>query len=123
MSVTPPILHLNDVSGEAPAIYRGDTYSHAITVLDAADVAVDLSTAVLTAEVRRTASILDTTVIATFTTAVSGVGNNIVTISLTAAVTTLLTPGTYRWDLHTVTAGVAQTWRKGQAVVVGDVTR
>lgn len=124
MSIRPAELHFNDADGHGASIYRGDDWSHTLTCYSDEDktVPLDLSTATIDAQIRRSAK-SNASIVATFTTAVGGVDNNVLTLSLARAVTETLVPARYGWDLQIEIGGDRKTRARGEAVVVGDYTR
>jgi hypothetical protein len=112
-------------AGHSAQIYRGDSYSHVIEFWeDVAETDPFAITGTVTAQIKtaRLTSDDDGTVLAAFTCAVSGVGSNIVTISLTPAQTEDLPAAAY-WDLQVDNGGVITTLITGKVKVWGDVTR
>ncbi len=79
----------------------------------------------MTAQVKagRLTSADDGTVLAEFSCAVSGAGDNIVTITLTPTQTEDLPTVTAYWDLQVDDSGVISTLLTGKVKVWGDVTR
>ncbi len=113
-------------AGHSSQIYRGDTYAHVIEFWeDEAETDPFAITGTVTAQIKtaRLTSDDDGTVLAAFTCAVSGAGNNIVTISLTPTQTEDLPVGSLYWDLQVLNAGVITTLLTGKVKVWGDVTR
>jgi hypothetical protein len=102
-------------------IKRNDTLSKQLTFVDDASAPVDLSGATLTMQVRKKA---DDTVLLSLTEAdgiaVSGAGNNIVTLY---KLVTIAAPGTYQYDLQAVFAGgMVRTYLEGSFTVEPDIT-
>ena len=120
MSIAPAPLHLDGSAGGAAPIRRGDDWAHAITWVTDAPAAIDKSGVTILAQLR---SSPDSAVVATFGSAVSGAGSNVVTLSLADTVTALLTPGHYVWDYQEVESTVVTTRLAGRAVVTADVSR
>jgi hypothetical protein len=121
MSAAPATLHLNGDTAQAAPIRRGDTFSHVITFVDDAAEAINKASSTFVAQIRNLPG--DGAVIQAFTTAVSGAGSNLVTVSLTATQTAALTPGTYGWDLQE-TAGTEVTTRvAGDVLITQDFSR
>jgi hypothetical protein len=89
-------------------LVRGTDVAFQLTVTSAA-AAVDMSTATITASIFTNAGVL----VDSFTSAVSGAGSNIVTLSLTDTETTALTASTYRWSLVVSRGGDVRTWLAG----------
>lgn len=130
----PGLLDLNwkpSASSSAPAvgqsaqIYRGDSYAHVIEFWnDAEETDPFAITGTVTAQIKtaRLTSDADGTVLAAFTCAVSGAGNNIVTISLTPEQTEDLPAAAY-WDLQVLDGTTITTLLTGKVKVWGDVTR
>lgn len=111
--------------GQSAQIYRGDTYSHVIEFWeDEAETDPFAITGTVTAQIKaaRLTSDADGTSLADFVCVVSGVGSNIVTISLTPAQTEDLPDSAY-WDMQVTNAGVITTLLTGKVKVWGDVTR
>ena len=121
MATSPGALHLTGERDAAPAIRRGDDYGLPITFVDDAGVAVSFAGVTFLAQIRPGPT--STTVVETFTVTVSGAGNNIVTITLTAAETSVLEAGKHVWDLQGTAGGVVTTWLAGRAYIDNDVSR
>ena len=104
-------------------VYRGDTYSHVVTVVDDLAAAVDLSDRAWVAEVRAYADAAD--VLVSFTVDDSDAATGVLVLSLTAAqtATTLSRDGV--WDLQgTFTAdGAVETLLAGSVSLTKDKTR
>ena len=109
----------------AAAIYnittkRNDTLLKVLTFVDDAGSPVDLSSATLKMQIRKT---FDSTVLLELTEidgmTVSGAGNNIVTIS---KLITIPTPGTYQYDLQAVFPSMTRTYLEGSFTVTPDIT-
>ena len=112
-------------AGQSAQIYRGDTYSHVLEFWnDVAETDPFAITGTVTGQIKaaRLTSDVDGTALASFACAVSGAGNNIVTISLTPAQTEDLPDAAY-WDLQVDDGGVITTLLTGKVKVWGDVTR
>jgi len=105
-------------------IVHRDDYSHTITVVDSASVAIVLTGRTYAAQIRSSPSTAGTAD-ATFTVSLTNLATGIVVISLTDAQTDALIPNTpYWWDLQeTVTATTfTTTILAGKVTVVQDVT-
>jgi len=121
MSVNPGHLDLNGKHGQAPALRCGDTYDHPLTFVDSNGAAIDKSTATFMSQIRPSET--SEIIIADFGIAITGAGNNVVTISLDATLTAPLIPGKYVWDLQETIGLTTVTRLAGEAVVESDVSR
>lgn len=117
----PATLHLNGRRNHGDPIYKGDDFSHVIEFEDSDGTPISKATVTILSQIRETAA--STEVIATFTSDVSGAGNNVVTLSLDAATTTALPTGNFYWDYQETESGVVQTRLKGQCIIEQDVSR
>jgi len=95
-------------------IARGTDVAFALTVTDAAGAPVDMSSATVAATVftKANASVVS------FTSAVSGAGSNVVTLSLTDTQTATLTATGYQWSLLVTRGGDKRAWFAGGVTVV-----
>lgn len=94
-------------------IPSGADMAFTVTATDSADAAIDLSAATITAELYDNAG----TVVDTLTDAVSGAGDNVITLSLTDVETAALV-GVARWTLWVTRGGDKRPWLAGRAQVV-----
>lgn len=101
-------------------VYRGDTYTHHVTLTDGDGTPIDITGYTYTAQLRASPESPD--VLADATTSVNGPTGE-VWVTIDAAVTATLHPGRRRWDLQQDDDGVITTILAGPADVVGDVTR
>jgi hypothetical protein len=100
---------------------RGDDWSIPGT-LTSGGVAVDLTGATVTAQLR--SRVEKSTVAATFTVTVTDAAAGELTLSLADTVTDDLAPGRYVYDVQVVLAGSTQTYGNVSTLIVaGDVTR
>jgi hypothetical protein len=90
-------------------IVRGADIALEITVTDANDAAIDMATATIAGEVYSTAGVL----VDTMTAAVSGAGNNVITLSFTDTETAALTATKYSWTLWITRGGDKRPWLAG----------
>jgi hypothetical protein len=99
---------------------RNDTFLKVLTFLDSDSNPVDLSSATLKMQIRKS---FDTAVLLEFTEGagltVSGAGNNIVTIS---KLITIPIPGTYQYDLQADFGSMVRTYMEGSFTVTPDIT-
>ena len=98
---------------------RGDDWSIPGTITDNG-AAVDLTGATVTAQLRPRTESEDFTA---FTVTVTDAAAGEVTLSMAAAVTALLRPGRYVYDVEVDGAGVQTYGNASTLVVAGDVTR
>ena len=99
---------------------RGDDWSIPGTITDNG-VAVDLTGATITAQLRPRTESEDAT---SFTVTVTDAAAGEVTLSLADTVTAELRPGRYVYDVQVVLAGSTQTYGNVSSInVAGDVTR
>lgn len=94
-------------------IVDGADLAFALTVTDSSDVAVDLSATTIAGELYDGTD----TLVDTMTAAVSGAGNNVVTLSLTDTETGALS-GVESWCLWVTRGGDKRPWLAGRATVV-----
>jgi hypothetical protein len=122
VSARPAPVNLDGGRDQAAPIRRGDDYTHSFTFVDAAGAPISKAAPITwRAQLRTTTSAAAATV--SFTVVVSGVSNNIVTISLTEVQTAAIPAGKYVWDLEETNAGTVITRIAGVAVVERDVSR
>jgi hypothetical protein len=102
-------------------IYEGDDYSATVTVTNATTTPPDLTGFIAHAQIRNGPADSNTQVIVEVTATVS---TNIVTLSIPAAQTVLLSKPLYAWDLqlHAPT-GETTTILAGRVIVTAEVTR
>jgi hypothetical protein len=121
VSAKPAVLHLNGGPGMAAPIRRGDDYSHSLIFRDSTQAPIDKSASTFLAQLRPNKK--SSTVIATFTIAISGAGSNVVTWSLTDAQTRAIPAKRYAWDLHESGVDGEITRVEGVALANDDVSR
>lgn len=114
-------------AGQSAAIYRGDTYAHVLEFWnDEAETDPFALTGTPTAQIRsaRLTSATAGDALADFACVISGAGDNILTISLTAAETLALPAGaTLFWDCQLTDGSTITTLLAGKVKVLDDVTR
>lgn len=102
-------------------ITRGDTETIVVTVTSDGSTPINITGRTYTAQIR---SIPDSsTVKASFTCAVTNGSGGVVTCTLAAADSALLSAGNYFWDLQENASGVISTLLSGTVTVLADVTR
>lgn len=99
----------------AAAIRRGRTYSHPLTFVDAYRNPIDKSSCEFLAQVRHRIDSED--VVVEFTDTLTGAGNNVVVLSLTAEETETLPIGTHVWELRETNGAGVLPRVEGEAVV------
>lgn len=92
-------------------LVRGADMAFTVTATDDAGDPIDLSTATIAAELYGG----DGSVADTLTTAVSGAGSNIITVSFTDTETTALTADNYAWTLWVTRGADKRAWLAGPA--------
>lgn len=102
------------------SIYAGDTYVHELRIRDSSNVAINISTRIYSGQLKL--SHASNTAIANFSTQILSGANGIVQFSLTPAVTSNITPGTYYFDFQQLDGSIVTTLVTGKAVVQGQVT-
>lgn len=102
------------------SIYRGDTYTHQVSIRDSSNVAIDITDRTYTSQIRRSPS---SDVILTFTSAITDASNGVVQISLTSTQTASLDTGIYIYDLQETNGSNILTLMRGNVTVTGDITR
>ena len=117
----PATLHLNGKRNHASPIYIGDTYSHSFSFYDENGDPIDKSGVDILAQVRETAA--SSTVLATFDSGVSGVGDQTVTLTLPYSITENLPPVNFYWDYQETESGIVTTRLKGECLIQQDVSR
>jgi len=95
-------------------IARGTDVAFALTVTDAAGAPVDMTSATVAATIFTKAN----ATVVSFTSAVSGAGSNVVTLSLTDTQTAALTATGYQWSLLVTRGGDTRAWFAGGVTVV-----
>ncbi len=104
-------------------IYMGDTYPHRLAFVDDEEAAVDVSASTFAAQIRLFGPSLGDPAL-TFTVDASDAADGIVMLTLSAAQTAQLTPGTtYSMDVQRTTAGVVQTVFTANVTATRDATR
>lgn len=100
---------------------RGDDWAIAGTI-SAGGAPVDLTSATITSQIRRTAD--SATVTETFTVTKTNAAAGEITLSLSDTETALIKPGAYVYDLQVVIGSTTTTYGAGSPLVVkADVTR
>jgi len=103
------------------SIYKGDTYTHEVTLKDASNAAIDITDRTYLAQIRRSASSAD--IVLTFTSTITNASGGVLQLSLTSAQTTNLQAGTYTYDLQETNGSNVLTLMYGSITVTGDVSR
>lgn len=99
----------------------GDTETVTLNLQDADGAAINITGRTYAAQIRETAD--SSTVLASFTCAISNGAGGVMTATLPAATTAALTPGVAVWDLQETNSGVVTTLLAGPVTIVQDVTR
>jgi len=99
----------------------GDTETVTLYLQDAAGAAINITGRTYAAQIRETADA--SSVLASFTCAISNAAGGIMTATLPAATTAALTPGSGVWDLQETNSSVVTTLLAGPVTIVQDVTR
>lgn len=102
-------------------IYKGDTYTHEVTINDSSNSAIDISGRTYTAQIRRAAS--SSSVTLSFTTTIVDAAAGQLQLSLTSTQTSTLQAGNYTYDLQETNGSTILTLMYGDVVVTGDVSR
>lgn len=108
-------------TGQADAIYRGDDYFLTVTHEDDVGAPINVSGRTVLAQVRTHPDSTD--ILATFTVDDSNAATGVVVLSIGDAESYHLQPGEWYWDYQEVNSGQVSTIIRGQANVVGDVSR
>jgi hypothetical protein len=98
-------------------IYKGDTYTHSVTLQDSNTSAIDVSTRTYVAQVKNSAA--STEVIASFDIDTSDAENGVVVLTLSSTQTRGLKTGNYYYDLEETADSVITTLMFGDAIVSG----
>jgi hypothetical protein len=99
----------------------GDTEQVVAAVQDDDGAAVPIAGRTYAAQIRRTPE--SSTIIASFTCAITDAPNGVVTCTLPAATTGTLTPGVAVWDMQETNGSVVTTLLAGFVTITQDVTR
>jgi len=98
-------------------IYKGDTYTHSVTLQDSNTSAIDVSARTYVAQVKNSAA--STEVIASFDIDASDAENGVVVLTLSSTQTRGLKTGNYYYDLEETADSVITTLMFGDAIVSG----
>lgn len=98
-------------------IYKGDTYTHSVTLQDSNTSAIDVSARTYVAQVKNSAA--STEVIASFDIDTSDAANGVVVLTLSSTQTRGLKTGNYYYDLEETADSVVTTLMFGDAIVSG----
>lgn len=98
-------------------IYKGDTYTHTVTLQDSNTSAIDVSARTYVAQVKNSAA--STEVIASFDIDTSDAANGNVVLTLSSTQTRGLKTGNYYYDLEETADSVVTTLMFGDAIVSG----
>lgn len=98
-------------------IYKGDTYTHTVTLQDSNTSAIDASARTYIAQVKNSAA--STEVIASFDIDTSDAANGNVVLTLSSTQTRGLKTGNYYYDLEETADSVVTTLMFGDAIVSG----
>lgn len=105
-----------------PIVVRvGDTESLTLNLQNSDGTPINVTGRTYAAQIRATADA--TTVLASFTCAISNAAGGVVTATLPAATTAALTPGVGVWDLQETNGTVVTTLLAGPVTITQDVTR
>jgi len=99
----------------------GDTETITLNLQDANGTAINVTGRTYAAQIRSTAD--STTVLASFTCAISNAAGGVVTATLPAATTAALTPGVAVFDLQETNGATVTTLLAGPVTITQDVTR
>lgn len=102
-------------------ITRGDTETLVVTLTSDGTTPINITGRTYTAQIRSTPD--SSTVKASFSCVVGSGPSGIVTCTLTAVDSSLLSAGNYFWDLQENASGVISTLLSGTVTVLPDVTR
>ncbi len=102
-------------------IYRGDTYTHTVTLKNADGSAYNGSTSTWSAKLREGED--DTAAVATMTVNTANAATGVFVVSTTAAITAGLTQRKLVWDLQETTSATSVlTWLKVTCTVTKDTS-
>lgn len=102
-------------------IFRGDDFTHTVTIQDANGAPINVSGRTYTSQLRRYPD--SSSIAATFTVTMTNAATGVVVFSLPDATTSALAPGEYRYDIQQDNGGTITTLLAGTATVAADVTR
>lgn len=102
-------------------VRTGDTETITLYLQDANGAAINVTGRTYAAQIRSTAD--SSTVLASFTCAISNAAGGVVTATLPAATTAALTPGVAVFDLAETNGSIVTTLLAGPVTIVQDVTR
>lgn len=103
------------------SIYKGDTYTHQVTIQDSTGTAIDISGRSYSGQIRKASG--SDTVVATFATALTDPTNGVLQITLSSSVTSSIQAGTYVYDLQETNGSNVLTLMYGDVTVSTEVTR
>jgi len=98
-------------------IYKGDTYTHSVTLQDSNSSAINISARSYVAQLKDSSA--STEVVATFDIDTSDAANGIIALTLSSTQTRGLKTGKYYYDLEETADSVVTTLMFGDAVVSG----
>jgi len=103
------------------SIYKGDTYTHEISIRDSSNTAINISDRTYVAQIKRSSGASDSVI--SFTSTITDAANGVLQISLTSAQTSELQSGVYKYDLQETNGSNVLTLMTGNATITGDITR
>lgn len=102
------------------SIYKGDTYTHSVTVNDSSNTAIDLSSRTYIAQIKESSA--SSSAFLNFDVDDSDSANGVVVLSLTSSQTSTLKSGVYYFDLQETYGNIVTTLMYGNVAVTGDIS-
>jgi hypothetical protein len=102
------------------SIYKGDTYTHSLTIKNSSNVAIDVSLRTYIAQIKESSAAEST--LLSFDIDDSNGANGLVVLSLTSNQTSTLKSGKYYYDLQETAGNVVTTLMYGNVNVTGDIS-
>jgi hypothetical protein len=102
------------------SVYKGDTYTHSVTIKNSSNVAIDVSLRTYVAQIKESSAASAS--LLSFDIDDSNGANGVVVLSLTSNQTSTLKSGKYYYDLQETAGNVVTTLMYGNVSVTGDIS-
>jgi hypothetical protein len=102
-------------------IYKGDSYTHQVSIKNAANTAINITGRTYRVQMRKSKA--SESVILSFNTSITDAANGVVTFTLNPADTSNISVGTYYYDFEETNNNYVTTLMGGKLVITGEVTR
>lgn len=102
------------------SIYKGDTYTHSLTIKNSSNTAIDVSLRTYIAQIKESAAA--SSAFLSFDVDNSNGANGVVVLSLTSNQTSTLKSGKYYYDVQETAGNVVTTLMFGDVTVTGDIS-